>query len=134
MSEAQSRACRVLVVEDDYMIAMDVKEALEGAGVVVLGPVPSVADAMAILDADPDVDAAVLDINLGQESVFPVCDVLRSRDVRFVFATGYGVADIPVAYRDVARLEKPVSLRQVIDALAFPKTPGAASTRTGKGR
>jgi DNA-binding response OmpR family regulator len=111
-----TRARRVLVVEDEYLIAMELKDALESAGIDVLGPVPSVADAMRLLDGP--VDGAVLDINLGGESVYPLCEALRSRNVHFVFATGYSAEDVPEAWRQVARFEKPVNTAQVLRAFS----------------
>ena len=109
-------ARRILIVEDEYLIAMDLKQALESAGVDVLGPVASVADALRLLAGHPPPDGAVLDINLGGESVFPLCEALRSRGVLFVFATGYNAEDVPEAWRQVSRFEKPVNSAHLLRA------------------
>jgi CheY-like chemotaxis protein len=111
MAEAARSAINrrhVLVVEDDYNIAIDLARSLEDFGVSVLGPVASVADALALVARELAIDGAILDINLGVEKVFPLADCLRERGVPFVFATGYDHWIIPDAYADVPRFEKPV--------------------------
>jgi CheY-like chemotaxis protein len=103
---------RVLVVEDEYVLAQDLREELERVGAQVMGPVATVADALALLGSGPAPYMAILDINLGGEMVYPVADALRDRDIPFIFATGYDAADIPEAYGNVPRAEKPIGLRQ----------------------
>ena len=103
---------RILVVEDEYMLAEDLREELERQGAEVMGPVASVADALELLRSGPAPDMAILDINLGGEMAYPVADALRARDIPFVFATGYDAQAIPKAYADVPRAEKPVEVRQ----------------------
>lgn len=110
------RGRRVLVVEDDYLIASDIKAELESAGAEVLGPVSDLAGAMELLAAAPDV--AILDINLGGEMVFPLADQLRERQIPFVFATGYECCSIPARYSGHLCLEKPLATRDVVRALA----------------
>ena len=103
---------RVLIVEDDYILAEDLREQLLSCGAVVMGPVAAVADALALLEAGPAPDMAVLDIGLGDnETVYPVADALRARGIPFVFATGYDAWLIPDAYAAVPRAEKPIGLR-----------------------
>jgi CheY-like chemotaxis protein len=97
---------RVLVVEDEYFIADDMARALSSLGGEVVGPVPTLDKALALVAAER-VDAAVLDINLKGQTVFPVADALRERGVPFVFATGYDQSAVPVEYEDVPRWEKP---------------------------
>jgi CheY-like chemotaxis protein len=105
------RGMRLLIVEDEYLIAADLAIALEEQGAAVLGPVGSVADAIALIAAEDTFDAAVLDINLGRERAWPIADELRRRGVPFIFATGYDAWIIPEPYRDVPRCEKPVDTR-----------------------
>jgi CheY-like chemotaxis protein len=105
------RGRRVLIVEDDYLIAEDLREQLLSCGAVVLGPVACVADALALLEDGAVPDMAILDIGLGGGKVYPVADALRRRGIPFVFATGYDSWSIPSAYADVPRTEKPVALR-----------------------
>lgn len=120
MSDVRPAGCRILIVEDEYLIASGLRRALERAGASVLGPVPTVAEAVALLAATAGVDGAVLDINLGGEPVFPVADALRARGVPFVFTTGYSAEDVPPPYRGVPRVEKPASPAEILRALALP--------------
>ena len=108
---------RILLVEDDYFIADAMLGALEDAGATVLGPVSSVKEALALLDGEPEVDSAILDINLNGEMVYPVADALTARGVPFIFATGYDEAAVPPAWRHVIRCEKPVNATAVARAL-----------------
>ena len=84
---------RVLVVEDEALIALLVAEALADAGAIVVGPAASVAEALALVElatANGGLDAAVLDLNLAGERVSPVADRLVALGIPVVFATGYG--------------------------------------------
>lgn len=108
---------RLLVVEDEYFIAEDIRAILERHGAIVIGPVGELAEARDILACEDRIDAAVLDINLHGETVFPLADVLRARGVPFVFATGYSEAAIPSSYGDVPRWEKPYDYDDLVDAL-----------------
>ena len=109
---------RILVVEDEYLIASDLAEWLEEQGAEVLGPVPGVAEALALIDAGPLPDVAVLDITLGTEPVFPVADALQAARVPFVFVTGYDAALIPARYENASRCIKPLDRARVLRALA----------------
>jgi CheY-like chemotaxis protein len=102
---------RLLVIEDDYTIASELAEALEAHGAQVIGPAGPVADALALIAAQAEIDGAVLDIDLHGEGAYPVADALRGRGVPFVFATGYDAWIIPAAYAAVPRCEKPVDTR-----------------------
>jgi len=117
MSEHRLEGLRILVVEDEYLIADDMRNALLDAGAEVLGPVPNVAAAASLAAAEPRLDAAVLDINLGGAMVFELADTLKARAVPFVFATGYDDSAIPDRFAKVPRLEKPVKARSVLAAL-----------------
>ena len=103
------RGRRLLVVEDEYLIAASLARGLEGRGAEVAGPAGSVRDALALVEAEGDrLDGAVLDINLRDERVYPVADALAARGVPFVFLTGYDARVVPDAYAGVPRCEKPV--------------------------
>jgi len=113
------RGRRLLVVEDEYMIAMELVRTLEEQGAEVFGPAGSVEDALGLLEEGlPPLDAAVLDINLRDERVYPVAEALAARGVPFVFATGYDSAAIPAPYSSAPRCEKPVDRAQLARALA----------------
>jgi len=104
------RGRRLLVVEDDYLIAVDLARDLARRGAEVVGPAGSVRDALALVEAEGDrLDGAVLDINVRDGRVYPVADALAARGVPFVFLTGYDARVIPDAYAGVPRCEKPVS-------------------------
>ena len=110
LSPAWLRGRRLLVVEDDYVTAEDLKAELESLGAEVLGPVPDLADAFDRLAAGPAPDAAILDINLGGEMVFPLADLLQERRIPFVFAMGYDEWAIPEPYATLPRLDKPLAV------------------------
>lgn len=115
--------CHVLVAEDEYFLAADLVHALEREGAAIVGPVPSVADALALIASAQQIDAAILDINLAGEMIFPAADALIERDVPFVFATGYDAYAIPPRFADVQRFEKPLKSENVTKMLASLLTP-----------
>jgi two-component SAPR family response regulator len=108
---------RVLIVEDEYMLAMDLAQVLSEHHVDVIGPVPSVSDAILLIERDPAIDAAVLDVNLSGESVFPVAEVLQARSIPFVFTTGYERSALPTRYKDVVCCEKPFDAEAIARAI-----------------
>jgi CheY-like chemotaxis protein len=107
MVEQTLEGRRVLVVEDEYLLADDLTHALEQAGAAVLGPVPGIEEALALIAAETQIDAAVLDVNLRGEMVFPVADALVARGIPFAFATGYDEWALPDRFAAIPRLEKP---------------------------
>jgi CheY-like chemotaxis protein len=109
---------RVFVVEDEYVLAEDLREELERQGAEVMGPVATVDEALELLRSGPAPSMAILDINLGGEMAYPVADALRARNIPFILATGYDAQAIPKAYADVPRAEKPLEIRQVTSKLA----------------
>jgi CheY-like chemotaxis protein len=108
---------RLLVVEDEYFLAEDLVDHFQSLGVAVLGPAGTVADALQIL-ASNDAQAAVLDVNLRGERVYPVAKLLQQRNVPFIFASGYGGELEPAAFADVPRCIKPVEFAALAKALA----------------
>ena len=99
---------RILVVEDEFLIAMELDITLTRAGYQVLGPAANVSAALGLLRLERP-DAAVLDVNLAGEWVTPVAEVLRAMFVPFILTSGYGAADLhaePVL-RDAVNVGKP---------------------------
>jgi CheY-like chemotaxis protein len=118
MMERNSLAGRhILVVEDEYFIAEEMMRAFKARGAQVLGPVPTLDGALHLVAGGERIDAAVLDINLQGEMVYPVAEALERRGVPFVFATGYDAPAIAPRHAAVARCEKPVDPDKVAEAL-----------------
>lgn len=110
--------CRLLVVEDNFFLADDLASWLESKGADVLGPAASVGDALALLRTDALPSAAVLDINLGDEQVFPVAAALQAAEVPFVFLSGYDLGIVPDGYRAAPCCPKPLERSRLLRALA----------------
>ena len=109
---------RILVVEDDYLVAQVLVELIFSAGATVLGPIGWVEQALAFTrDTRNLFDAAVLDINLHGKDSYPVADVLVERQLGLVFATGYDPGNIDDAYRHHAVCAKPFNREALLAAL-----------------
>lgn len=108
---------RILVVEDDYYLAIDTARALRGAGAEVLGPCATEDDAQAELNEQRP-DAVVIDVNLGLGPSFKLARRLKDGGIPFVFTTGYDVGVISPEFEAIERLEKPLQLRHIVGAVA----------------
>ena len=99
---------RILVVEDDYLVAQVLIDLLERAGAEVLGPIGWIDEALAMV-ADPGlhVDGAILDVNLHGAKSYPIAEALAARSIPCVFTSGYGADALDPSYRDWPRCEKP---------------------------
>jgi CheY-like chemotaxis protein len=117
MASSPLRDCHILVVEDEYLIAMSLQDALESAGSVVLGPVTSVDKAIKAIDSGPHIDAVVLDVNLGGVLSYPVADMLVARKIPFVFTSGYEDNVLRTRYSQVKTCPKPYLFRAIEEAL-----------------
>ena len=106
---------RVLVIEDEYFIADDVRRILSGAGAEIVGPVATVAKAQQAID-QANFDCVVLDLNLQGESAVPVADRLADGHV-FAIATGYGSPAIPEHLKGLPRIEKPYDPKALLKLL-----------------
>jgi DNA-binding response OmpR family regulator len=117
MTHAPLNNCRILVVEDEYLLADELHMELERAGATVIGPVAGLADAIALIEATQRIDGAVLDANLKGEMVFPAAEQLQDRNIAILFVSGYDAMVIPSRFTDTPRCEKPIAVRRIIDAL-----------------
>lgn len=107
---------RVLLVEDQYLVADEMRRMVVQMGAQVVGPVAQAAAALALL-ADSAVDFALLDINLGNQDAYPVATELVRRGIPFVFATGCEPWVIPDTFRDTPRLDKPLTPGTLAEAV-----------------
>lgn len=117
MAERRLGHCRVLIVEDEYLLADELSTELQEEGAVVLGPVANVESALVLLANDLPPDGAVLDVNLGGEPAYALADALIQRGVPFVFTPGYDRCALPERFSQVPTCEKPLDLRSVTTAL-----------------
>ena len=121
------KGVRVLVVEDEYFVAILIEEILESAGCIVTGPIPRLREALDAVGHD-DYDAAVLDVNLAGERINPVADVLAERNVPFVFVTGYGANALPSEYAERPHLCKPFRMGDLLCTLSNVVKPPTQNT------
>jgi CheY-like chemotaxis protein len=117
---------RVLIVEDETLVAMLLEDMIGELGGDVVASAGRVARALAILDEQP-IDLAVLDVNLGSEDAFPIAEALVKRGIPFVFSTGYGSTGLPPDWRKYPTLQKPFTEIQVASVLggAIANAPAA---------
>jgi len=123
-----SDSLRVLLVEDEAIIAIMLEDMLADLGCEVVGPVASLAEAIRLARSEA-LAGAFLDVNLGGESIYPVADLLAARDVPFVFVSGYGPAGIEARYGDAIILSKPILDADLERAVAALRRRGAGSER-----
>lgn len=107
----------ILVVEDEFLIALDIISALEQAGISVAGPASTVSDALATIERDP-LRGALLDAHLAGESAGRIADALSARGIPFAFVSGYGRESLPPAHRQAPLVKKPFSDRDLLAAVA----------------
>jgi CheY-like chemotaxis protein len=98
---------RVLIIEDESMVAMLMEDMLHDLGCTVVGMVARFDDALKQATDGPAFDVALLDVNLHGQQTFPVAEALAARGARFVFATGYGEAILPPSLQGGPILQKP---------------------------
>ena len=110
------RPSRVLVVEDEALVAMGIEDALASLGVGMVGPAASVDKALDLVAAG-GFDGVLLDVNLRGESVEPVADALAASGTPFVFVTGHGPEGLPEAHRNRPTLAKPFRDADLADAV-----------------
>ena len=117
---------RILVVEDEPLVAMHLEDLLIALGHAVVGLATRIDKAL-ILARDGDIDFAILDVNVAGTQSFSVASILRQRGIPFIFATGYGVEGLIDGYRDELALRKPYQeedlesvIQQALGVLPLP--------------
>jgi CheY-like chemotaxis protein len=116
LSKRELSNCKVLVVEDEMMIAMLIEDMLGEFGCEPVGPATNVPRALELISKQ-QVEVAVLDLNLDGKDTYAIADALRQKRVPFIFATGYGSAGLREDYRDRPVLQKPFQSRDLETAL-----------------
>jgi CheY-like chemotaxis protein len=118
---------RILVVEDEFLLAMELELLLQQRGCVVVGPASSIDHALALIDGEPP-DAALLDVNLKGRRATPVAAALMARGVPFVLITGYSRPQLSEPeLREALRIDKPVSCRALCRAMSEALEPATRS-------
>jgi DNA-binding NarL/FixJ family response regulator len=145
IAAADLRGLRILVVEDEFLVAMELETMLQDLGGEVIGPLGRLDEAVAIA-REETLDVAVLDVNIGGQVVTPVADALAARTIPFVFCTGYDGATLPGRHAAAPVLMKPCQAHELKDALlssmrgrtaparASRPPAGTSSPTTGAGR
>jgi len=129
VSPGKSAKPRVLIVEDEIVVALFLEDVLDEFGYQVAGVVTQLDDAMA---RDQDYDIALLDVHINGRNVFDFADVLARRGIPFVFATGYGERGIPERHRSSPVLQKPFQpdeLKRILEDI-MPAWPGGQGGKT----
>jgi CheY-like chemotaxis protein len=120
---------RVLLVEDEMIVAWLLEDMLADLGCAVVGPAANVNQALAMIDAEA-IDVAVLDVNLNGKMSYPIADALAARGVPFVFSTGYDKDSLLDGYRTFPVLQKPFHRSELVDTLAELLTPKERSVES----
>lgn len=131
MDRSNLRGCKVLVVEDEMMIAMLIEDMLEELGCELIGPASKVERALELI-ASETIEIALFDVNLDGQATDAVAYELQRNGVPFVFATGYGATGVPKQHNDRAVLQKPFQKTDLATALfrALDTQPKASHKRS----
>lgn len=113
---APARAARVLVVEDELLVAMLIEDYLRDLGYEVVGPAMRLDQGLELARSE-QIDFAMLDINLASDLSFPIADVLTERGIPFIFSTGGGRGRLTACHKDAITLHKPFDLSDMERAL-----------------
>ena len=127
MSKPELSNRKVLVVEDEMMIAMLIEDMLDEFGCKLVGPATSVPRALELIGTE-QVEVAVLDLNLDGQDTYAIADALRQRNVPFIFATGYGSTGLRQEYGNRPVLQKPFQASDLEIALVRALTDSQAAS------
>jgi CheY-like chemotaxis protein len=128
LSKVQAQMPRILVVDDEPLIAMMVEDWLGELQCETVGPAGSAQEALALIQGR-ELDGAILDVSLGNHDSFAVAAALRERAVPFAFATGHGRDRIEERFKDVPTLLKPYNFDSVRKVLATMLARGSAAAK-----
>ena len=108
---------RILVVEDSPVVAPYTADILSDLGCEVIGPAPNMAAARELAETE-QFDAAIMDVHIRGERVFPLCDMLESKGVPFLLTSGYADWQMPEKWQQRPRLQKPYRQDELVTALS----------------
>ena len=117
MNEPGLAGRRILIVEDNFIIAAALARILKAHGAELIGPAGTVSNALALIADNELIDGAALDVNLAGEMVYPVASALRAKNVPIVFMTGYDDDSIASGYTDFPCVQKPFTAERLMQAL-----------------
>ena len=106
----------ILIIEDSPVVGPFTADMLEDLGYAVVGPAPNMAAARELVE-EAEFDAALLDVHIRGERVFPLCDLLAAKNIPFVLTSGYADWHMPEKWHGRPRLQKPYTIDQVEEAL-----------------
>ena len=118
----------VLVVEDDFYLADDLRQVLEDVGATVLGPARDAGEALRSIDRTRP-DCTTLDVNLGNGPSFEIAKALKVRAIPFIFVTGYDTGVIPPEFANTPCLQKPADPRSLVTAIVELRRSAAQTGR-----
>ena len=124
MPENNQSGSRILVVEDEYYLADDLRSLIGETGADVVGPVPTVEQARSLIESDERIDAVLLDINLRGSMAYELADLLLATSVPFAFVTGYDRSMLPARFVDTPTVDKPMD-ESKLDALLAALLPAS---------
>ena len=124
---------RVLIVEDEWLIAMDLQDKLEEAGYCIVGPAHSVTAALDMI-ARESLDAGLLDLHVGSETSYTIAEALKRRGIPFAFLTGHSRADLDTEFHNEPLMCKPVSVDELTAGLKALLQAGRCANRSCLGR
>jgi len=115
-TEGENFKKRILLVEDEPLIALALESTLKELGFDIVASVRGITSALQIVACEP-IECAILDVNLGSQRIDAVADALAARNCPFIFMTGYAASDVPPRHRDRTVLQKPFRLNQLLAAV-----------------
>jgi CheY-like chemotaxis protein len=107
---------RVLLVEDELLVGMMMRDLLIETGFFVVGPVTTLSEAVSVARSQ-HFDGAILDVNMGTDFVYPLAELLKEQEVPFIFVTGYASETVDARFSDVVALQKPIDQERLSRAL-----------------